>query len=69
MKIKSNGEGVRRMKKLIKALHVIKDECEKYDDITCEKCPFYKAEDEDGCLIKCEPYLWKINDSFTKALL
>lgn len=57
------------MKKLIEALHVIQDECNKHCYEDCATCPMYCEDDEDGCLAKCEPSEWKINDKPYKALL
>lgn len=56
------------MKKLIEALHVIQEECNKYEK-ECFDCPLY-CEKEQGCAV-CEnqPHLWKINDEIQKALL
>lgn len=54
------------MKKLIEALHVIQDECAKYDD--CLGCPMSTEYRE--CLVKdLDPIDWKINDEVQKALL
>ena len=54
------------MKKLIEALHVIQDECGKYDQ-SCNGCPL---KTDYGCMVTdLEPYDWKINDEAIKALL
>lgn len=46
---------------ILKALHVIKDEC-LYVGQTCEGCPF--ASYEDDCLIvERNPEAWSINDN------
>lgn len=51
------------MKKLIEALHVIQEECNKRDD--CNKCPFYS----NGCKIHDDyPFDWEIEES-QKVLL
>lgn len=56
------------MKKLIEALHVIQDECNKYPHSCTDECPFYYK--NKGCTIMREkPNLWKINDEAQKALL
>ena len=57
------------MKKLIEALHVIQDECNKYRE-DCRSCPMYQEYSSDGCCVKdLEPSFWKINDEVQKALL
>lgn len=57
------------MELLVKALKRIKEECEKHCCTDCYTCPMYCEDDEDGCLAKCEPSEWKINENVTKALL
>ena len=57
------------MKELIKALHVIQDECKKHNGYqSCVECPMST---QDGiCLIRDEnPDEWRINDKPQKALL
>ena len=56
------------MKKLIEALHVIQEECEKHYD-NCGNCPMFC---ECGCccsVTDLQPHDWKINDEVQKALL
>lgn len=54
------------MKKLIEALHVIQDECKRYND--CTNCPMGTKDFE--CLLRdLDPCDWKINDEVQKALL
>ena len=55
------------MKKLIEALHVIQDECDKHPNACNDDCPFYYH--DRGCAIAVKPELWKINDVPQKALL
>ena len=46
---------------ILKALHVIKDECRECGGGCAEKCPFTSAEGD--CLITYDsPYDWDIND-------
>ena len=55
------------MKKLIEALHVIQEECNKYPDVCTDECPFYHK--DRGCAIQEDkPNFWKINEPH-KALL
>lgn len=54
---------------LVIALKRIKEECEKHSSDGCFACPMYCEDDEDGCLVKCEPSEWKINKNVTKVLL
>ena len=57
------------MNELIKALHVIKDECKKHDLGDCAECPL---SNEDACMCKIKeklPANWTINDEVQKALL
>lgn len=54
------------MKKLIEALHVIQEECKKYN--SCSDCPM--GTDHCDCLIRdLNPVNWKINEAPQKALL
>ena len=54
------------MKKLIEALHTIKDECKEH--INCSQCPMGTTDCD--CLIRdVNPNHWKINDEVLKALL
>ena len=55
------------MKKLIEALKVIKEECEKHD--VCKECPFGSGDGFVCCVEDTTPDNWKINDKPTKALL
>lgn len=55
------------MKKLIEALHVIQEECNKYPNSCTYECPFYHK--DRGCLILQKPNFWQINDEVKKALL
>lgn len=55
------------MKKLIEALHVIQEECNKYDK-ECYDCPLF-SEKERCCMVTEQPDSWKINDEVQKALL
>ena len=60
------------MRELIKALHVIQDECKKhYDDYYCKGCPMsYEDEESRSCnIVDKPPVEWKINDELQKALL
>lgn len=59
------------MKELIKALHVIQDECKKHQKGNgCIDCPMSY---DDGAIVCCvsdlDPHNWKINDEVQKALL
>lgn len=57
------------MKKLIEALHVIKDECEKHEG-DCAECPMSYGENGEFCsVVDNVPASWKINDEVQKALL
>lgn len=60
------------MKKLIEALHVIQDECNKHlrdDDILeCKDCPL-GMENGICCVMDLQPSFWKINDEVQKVLL
>ena len=61
------------MKKLIEALHVIKDEClshfDKEGNLNCYKCRL-SANGGAECLVSHDsPDAWKINDEVPKALL
>ena len=56
------------MKKLIEALHVIKDECNKHKWL-CDSCPMWSDEAHCCCVKDVEPSAWKINDDVQKALL
>lgn len=54
------------MKKLIEALHVVKEECNKHE-CDCEECPLFIC---NGCGVQDnDPCNWKINDEVQKALL
>ena len=54
------------MKKLIEALHVIQEECKKYDN--CSYCPM--GTDDCDCIVRdVNPCNWEINDAPQKALL
>ena len=56
------------MKKLIEALHIIKDECNKHLD--CDDCcPMWSDDACVCCVTDLEPTDWKINDEVQKALL
>ena len=55
------------MKKLIEALHVIQEECNKHPNTCVDECPFYHK--NRGCAILEKPNFWKINDEAQKALL
>lgn len=55
------------MKKLIEALHVIQDECEKQKD--CVDCPLSTKEGQFCSVTDLSPDNWKINDEVQKALL
>lgn len=58
------------MKKLIEALHVIQDECEKYGkNDNCCNCPMWSDESHVCCVYDLYPCDWKINDQVQKALL
>lgn len=56
------------MKKLIEALHVIQDECNKYEK-ECFNCPLYSEKEHFCAVAENQPHLWKINDEVLKALL
>ena len=58
------------MVELIKALHVIQQECmEHWNNEGCEKCPMHKK-NQTGCsVVDAFPAKWKINDEVQKALL
>ena len=60
------------MKKLIEALHVIQEECEKhhagYGEYDCFNCPM-GVEEGNCAVMDLAPYNWKINDEVQKALL
>ena len=60
------------MKKLIEALHVIQEECNKHHTSDgnhhCNDCPL--GGDNNYCLaVDLLPCFWKINDEIQKALL
>ena len=60
------------MKKLIEALHVIKEECQKHvtsdGKKNCKDCPL--GYDDNYCMaVDLLPCFWKINDEIQKALL
>lgn len=54
------------MKELIKALHVIQEECRRYNQ-DCEGCPLHG--DTECRVTDLHPCNWKINDEVQKALL
>jgi hypothetical protein len=56
------------MKKLIEALHVIQDECKKYEN-ECFDCPLFSEKCNCCCINDAQPHMWKINDEVQKALL
>lgn len=60
------------MKKLIEALHVIQETCNKHknenNNFACEDCPL-GSENGICCVIDLVPAHWKINDEVQKALL
>lgn len=58
------------MKKLIEALHVIQEECEKHGAF-CENCPLSKSyKDHVECIPRTtNPNHWIINSEVQKALL
>lgn len=55
------------MRELIKALHVIQEECKKYKE-DCYDCPLF-SEKEKYCMVTEQPDSWKINDEMQRALL
>ena len=48
------------MDKLIEALKLIKDECQKYDN--CDECPMWEIRLE-KCGLHCSPRAWKVNET------
>ena len=59
------------MKKLIEALHVIKDECNKHNskENSCSNCPLWSDEAHVCAVCDLSPCNWKINNEAQKALL
>ena len=60
------------MKKLIEALHVIQDECNRHyinGQYCCKGCPMSCTDGEVCCVSDLVPCHWKINDEVEKALL
>ena len=58
------------MEELIKALHVIQDECRKYSaKDSCGDCPLSTENGRLCCVTDLIPDQWKINDEVQKALL
>ena len=55
------------MIELVKALHVIQDECKKHED--CDDCPMSMDEIHMCSVTDLSPDNWKINDEVQKALL
>lgn len=56
------------MKKLIEALHVIKDECMKHYD-NCGDCPMFCEKACVCAVTDLKPNDWEINDEIQRALL
>lgn len=55
------------MEELIKALHVIQDECNRNED--CHTCPMCTENGVICNVVEKSPDAWKINDEVQKALL
>ena len=57
------------MEELLKALHTIQDECKRYDDQGCKRCPLYSIDCECCGITDLHPENWSINDTPKNLLL